>query len=279
MVKEGRWAELSVGAGKLLVGGAKQYKQDMWATARDEHTIISTLFPADVEVKGTNLSDVQMIQIFWMEVVLELTMLALIYTPAEPGEDEGLSFSPISMIIEACLVVAPVIVSVMIFRALFKWGNRGRKLKVKRERPTAYSGKVALASGSEETRETAKAVELAKASKTEGQTEGKPTTERRRRRVRRLTRRQMRGYCLYSIPWCIILGTELVCILVLMIICSQKLGPDDTKGFLLSWSTALGMAWLIVEPFEIALVVFFPGLLKNKYVARIRQAAKDLGVV
>ena len=43
-------------------------------------------------------------------------------------------------------------------------------------------------------------------------------------------------------PWSVILLTEVVCFLVLMIICSAKFGPDDTKGFLLSWTTALGMA-------------------------------------
>ena len=38
-------------------------------------------------------------------------------------------------------------------------------------------------------------------------------------------------------------------------------------------------AWLIVEPLEVALVVFFPSLLDNKYVAWLRQALKDLGVI
>ena len=43
----------------------------------------------------------------------------------------------------------------MLFRSLFKWGNRGRKLKVKRERTVAHTGAVALAAGTEETKRTA----------------------------------------------------------------------------------------------------------------------------
>ena len=38
-------------------------------------------------------------------------------------------------------------------------------------------------------------------------------------------------------------------------------------------------AWLVVEPIEVVLVVFFPFILDNEYVAKLRSMLKDLGVI
>ena len=59
-------------------------------------------------------------------------MLALIYAPTTPGVAP--TFNIVAMLVEACLVVAPVCVCAVLFRRLYEWGNKGRKLKLKRER-------------------------------------------------------------------------------------------------------------------------------------------------
>ena len=63
--------------------------------------------------------------------------------------------------------------------------------------------------------------------------------------------------------------------LIMCLMYGNKLGPDDTQEFLYLWAITLGMQALAVEPLEICLLVFFPWIFENKYVAEARAAYKD----
>ena len=56
-------------------------------------------------------------------------------------------------------------------------------------------------------------------------------------------------------------------------------GPEETNGWLMSFVLASGNAWLIIEPFEVLLLVMLPFILDNKYVANCRDTAKELGLI
>merc|ERR1712194_581477 len=56
-------------------------------------------------------------------------------------------------------------------------------------------------------------------------------------------------------------------------------GPEETNGWLMSFVLASGQAWLIIEPFEVVLLVALPFLFDNKCVANCRETAKELGLL
>ena len=56
-------------------------------------------------------------------------------------------------------------------------------------------------------------------------------------------------------------------------------GPEETNGWLMSFVLASGNAWLIIEPFEVVLLVMLPFLFDNKCVANCRETAKELGLI
>jgi len=47
----------------------------------------------------------------------------------------------------------------------------------------------------------------------------------------------------------------------------------------MSFVLASGQAWLIIEPFEVVLLVMLPFLFDNKCVANCRETAKELGLL
>eukprot|EP00965_Chrysotila_dentata_P053242 1767314-Pleurochrysis_carterae.AAC.2 len=141
---------------------------------------------------------------------------------------------------------------------MFRWGNRGRRLRPKRERNVVVSGKIAKAM--------------------RGEAGADASTDAAAGRKRKRTAREMRGRLQYLSGWLMVLTVDVVCLLCLLILASQKIGPEETTKFMLTWGTAMMMAWVVVEPLEVAFVVFFPFLLENSFVANVRQTAKDLGL-
>ena len=130
LARERQWSDLA----KLAADDAKtrlaRGAKAGWNIARTEHSIISFLYPVDVDTSGTNLSDEQMVQIFWNTMILELALLAVLHSPSDPGAN----IQPIKLVIEGLIVVGPCIACTVITRCVFRWGNRGRKLRLKRER-------------------------------------------------------------------------------------------------------------------------------------------------
>ena len=128
LAREGKWKELTIHTAAGARQSVKRGAQHGWDIARSEHSIVSLLYPADVDTSGTNLSDEQIVQIFWNTLVIELAVMALIHKPSDGG------LSPVTMAIEGLIVVGPVAACAVITRLVFRWGNRGRKVKLKRER-------------------------------------------------------------------------------------------------------------------------------------------------
>ena len=92
--------------------------------------------------------------------------------------------------------------------------------------------------------------------------------------ARRLTRSGRFGAFRFWGAWALAFSGQLIQ-MVMCLIYGDKLGPEHTKQFLTQWAITLGMQTLAVEPIEICLLVFFPWLFENKYVAKLRAAYKD----
>ena len=130
LARERQWSDLAKLAADDAKSRLKRGAKAGWHIARTEHSIISFLYPADVDTSGTNLSDEQMVQIFWNTMIVELALLAVLHSPS----DAGASIQPLKLIIEGLIVVGPCVACAVITRCIFRWGNRGRKLRLKRER-------------------------------------------------------------------------------------------------------------------------------------------------
>ena len=63
--------------------------------------------------------------------------------------------------------------------------------------------------------------------------------------------------------------------LTCMIFSSQSFGESGTQVFLVTWATTLGIQLGMIEPMEVAALVFFPRLFDNKYVGKAREIYKD----
>ena len=113
------------GAGKSTIGNA----------------IINLLEPpgqvtgGEILFQGRNLrdlSDEQIVQIFWNTIMLELCILAMMHQPSESGMIEL-----VPMFIEGAMVVGPCAASAILLRLAFRWANKGRRQRPKRERAAA----------------------------------------------------------------------------------------------------------------------------------------------
>ena len=105
LAREGKWKELTIHTAAGARQSVKRGAQHGWDIARSEHSIVSLLYPADVDTSGTNLSDEQMVQIFWNTMILELALLAVLHSPSDPGAN----IQPIKLVIEGLIVVGPCI--------------------------------------------------------------------------------------------------------------------------------------------------------------------------
>jgi len=117
------------GAICAMGGGAARRRMGPYATKfantmRAEHTICSFIYPL---AKDTSVvTDPQVVQIFWNGLMTEVMMTAFLMS-AEP--DDGASLSPTRLIILAVIGAGTLVAMAMLNRAIFRWGNRGRRFQ------------------------------------------------------------------------------------------------------------------------------------------------------
>ena len=162
------------------------------------------------------------------------------------------------MIIEGFIVVGPCAAGAVLIRLIFKWGNKGRRARVKRERS------IAVPLEHVQQQKQSKAGELSEKEK-----------KARKRGRRRMGMRALRGACRYWTAWAIVVGAHVAAMLTCMIFSSQSFGESGTQVFLVTWATTLGIQLGMIEPMEVAALVFFPRLFDNKYVGKAREIYKD----
>ena len=147
------------------------------------------------------------------------------------------------MILEGFIVVGPCAVGAVLIRGIFKWGNKGRRARVKRERSVAVP------------------VEHVAEQKRSGLGEfSAPKPPRKSASRRRLGLRALRGACRYWTAWAIVVGSHIAAMITCMIFSSQSFGEAGTRVFLVTWATTLGIQLGLIEPVEVAALVFFPHL-------------------
>jgi hypothetical protein len=233
--------------------GAKVAK-DLWKTARAEHMIISMLYPFD-EVRrhahfrtacvsasdhratptpqenlGVELSAVQCVQIFYNTLVLEVLLIASWFVPAEGDEGGGfmdaMASAPLVTIVgifrDGIIVVGPCVSAAIMMRLVFRWGNKGRRQRPKRERAAA------------------------------SELDAKKRGPAEKLGARRRTAKGRASAARFWGVWAFMLVGQLIQMLF-CIIYGYKIGEDGTGQFLTQWAITLGMQSLAVEPLEVSL--------------------------
>ena len=108
----------------------KEVRSRVWETLRNEHTIINFLSPPEDEEA---LTEMQVVQLFWNTLMLELVLICLLYEP-EPdcpagSASEECEAQPIPIIqsfIIGGIVSGITFASIFISRKIFRWGNQKR---------------------------------------------------------------------------------------------------------------------------------------------------------
>ena len=68
--------------------------------------------------------------------VLEILLLAITFAPSE--DDSGAPLiQPVALFISGGIVVGPCVAATIVIIQLFRWGNKGRRQRPKRERAAA----------------------------------------------------------------------------------------------------------------------------------------------
>ena len=108
----------------------KEVRSRVWETLRNEHTIINFLSPPEDEEA---LTEMQVVQLFWNTLMLELVLICLLYEPepeCPPGSAaEECEAEPIPIIqsfIIGGIVSGITFASIFISRKIFRWGNQKR---------------------------------------------------------------------------------------------------------------------------------------------------------
>jgi len=273
LIKEGDVLGFAALSLRLFRQRCRFYVRKLVSTAREEHTIVSFIAPHfSIDPKSLLLSDTQISQIFWNCVVLEMVMLSLLYSPPQPGAST--KFSPFALILKACIVGGPCAASAVVFRWLFRWGNRGRRHLQKKQPEDHFFIRMHQAP-TVQRRESQPKME-----KSASRISRELVAERALDKKLALAKRKkvLLGRLQYYTAWLLVLVVYLICIIFLLVLTSVKIGVDDTQSFLLSWYAAMMMAWVVMEPIEVGALVFFPFIFENKCIANLRQFAKDLNL-
>ena len=114
---------------------AKQIGATIFEQARNEHTLINFVTPPEDEEA---LTEMQVVQLFWNTLMLELVLICLLYEPEEdcPPYTTCEPEPPIPVIqslIIGAIVSGITFTSIYISRRVFRWGNQ-RKMPPRRER-------------------------------------------------------------------------------------------------------------------------------------------------
>ena len=257
MRKEGRYLDLV----KYIVFSTVKYVKTkvkaFWKGLRREHAIISFLYPLDDET--TVVTDPQVAQIFWNMLLSEVMALAMLYD----NDDDGPLIS-IKIVILAMIAAGICAGSGMLCRAVFRWGNKGKRFqrRVKEKQATKKDLRPGDDRGGAQVNDTER-MKLA----------FQKANETKKRSLREVV-----DCGRITLAW-------LFNIVFYLIMCwftytyAILFGPEETNGWLMSFVLASGNAWLIIEPFEVVLLVMLPFLFDNKCVANCRETAKELGLI
>jgi len=235
--------------------------KDFWNGMRSEHALVSFLYPHEEET--TILSDPQVAQIFWNMLMVENMVCAMLYD----NDDDGPLIS-IKVII-LIFIATGIMTGCGIFcRLVFKWGNKGKRFKrTKREAKAATKDlkKSLLMAEMGGDLDDAARMRLA-------------FQKAKEARKKKKTLRQWLDICRLATAWMINIMFYLL-FLWFIITYAMLFGPEETKGWLLSWALGAGNAWGVVEPFEVLVLVMMPFLFDNQCVADCRTTAKELGII
>jgi len=230
-----------------ITGRFRRYVGRLWHTARGEHTLVSFMWPADVD---NALYDTQAVQIFWNVIVLESVLLAMLFSNLPSDVKPGI----ITLIIQAVISVGPCVVCAIVLRLLFRIGNKGLRRRAKRERANVKAKDF----------ETSNVDAYAKWKK--------------EKFTRKRTSSERFAYAKFVTAWTLVILMFVACVLILMIY-AMTFGELKMQSFLLSIVLSLFSDFFVIEPIEILLVVSLPFLLDNSCIASIRNGAKDLGIL
>ena len=257
MRKERRYLDLV----KYIVFSAIKYVKTkikaFWKGLRKEHAIISFLYPLDDET--TVVTDPQVAQIFWNMLLSEVMALAMLYD----NDDDGPLIS-IKIVILGFIAAGICAGSGMLCRAVFRWGNKGKRFqrRVKEKKAAKKELKPGDDRGGAEVNDADRMKQAFQKAK-----EPKKRSLREIVDCGRITLAWVFNIAFYLIM-CWFTYTYAI-----------LFGPEETNGWLMSFVLASGQAWLIIEPFEVVLLVALPFLFDNKCVANCRETAKELGLL
>lgn len=298
-------------SGRIEIATAKGVKRRTWnfgkrvvAGFRSEHTIGSFLYPQDVET--ASLTDPQIGQIFWNMALTEAMVLAMLFDSSTKGQ-----VRPVQMIILAVISGGLAVSVGLLSRAIFRWGNRGRKRLLTDLRLDGPSKKgfstvdpvsalAALGAAAKQTvassparprrslksrdgellspRLTAALETLANRSlglrvRCAARVRRTLSAVRRRWRAGAFFRGKLRRICSWAVNCTIYF---MLCWMVITY--AMQFGEKKTHQWLLSWVVASCHAWLVIEPAEVILIALLPQLLENRCISNCKEFAKELGV-
>ena len=108
---------------KRVVARAKEWGGRVWHSFRNEHTIMNFLAPPEDEEA---LTEMQVVQIFWGTLMLELVLICVQYEgPEEPGEEQE-PLPIVTILIAGIFTAGSTFACIFILRKFFKWGNNRR---------------------------------------------------------------------------------------------------------------------------------------------------------
>jgi len=245
------WRLLRRGHFKTLflksTGKFRRYMGRLWHMARGEHTLVSFIWPANID---NALYDTQAVQIFWNVIILESVLLAMLFSNLPSDVQPGI----ITLIIQAVISVGPCVVAAILLRLLFRIGNKGLRRRAKRERGNVKAKYF----------ETSNVDAYAKWKK--------------EKFTRRRTSSERFAYAKFVTAWILVIAMFVACVLILMIY-AMTFGEQKMQSFLLSIVLSLVSDFFVIEPIEILLIVSLPFLLDNSCIASVRNSAKDLGIL
>ena len=257
MRKEGRYLDLV----KYIVFNTIKYVKTklkaFWVGLRREHAIVSFLYPLDDETAV--VTDPQVAQIFWNMLLSELMALAMLYD----NDDDGPLIS-IKIVILAMIAAGICAGSGMLCRAVFRWGNKGKRFqrRIKEKKAAKKNLKPGDDRGGAEVTDAERMKQAFQKAK-----------EPKKRSLREIVDcGRVTLAWVFNIAFYLIMCWFTYTYAILF-------GPEETNGWMMSFVLASGNAWLIIEPFEVVLIVMLPFLFDNKCVAKCRVTAKELGLI
>jgi hypothetical protein len=301
--KKGHFLAIGKMFGRFVWRHIGSFLSKFFATMRSEHTICSFVYPLEEETSV--VTDPQVVQIFWNAFMTEVMITAFLFD-AEGDDDEPVS--PIRMIILAVFGAGTLVAMAMLNRAIFRWGNRGRRFKRgERELKRAHR------------RLTKQAVKVDKAAPPKGQNfkfrnglnrmrsganrnllggESKKEYARQQRSPHQRIR-----MCLNETQWGLAWFANFF---IYFLMCwfsltyaslwtsvpywqmkgvsvteerAKELGREKTDEWLLGLLQGFWFGVGILEPIEVMAIVLLPFLFDNSCVAELRTKAKDLGLI